>query len=364
MESDMKKIVLIVLMLFVAACDNSAKKDVQDTKPTIKIGVVTSLSGKFAESGKNVQAVLDFALKDAAPKNVNIEYVYEDFGYEAAHAALAVQKLINVDKVDAIISWSAVAGNVIAPIADKAGIFHFGISNDKAIAKGKYNFIHWTQSEFLADKVVDLIAEHEPKSVAMLVVYQPGLQQTGDYVEAKLSDKGIKTERANFTIDNKDFAMMVDKFKAKDFDVWYISALPPSLDVLLKVIFEKNVNKPLIAVDSFLFSNMKDRLEGMKYVTPPEGDDELLQRVNEKTGSSNYFSLGYVYDAGYILANIYSELYDKFGHVPSAEEIADRILEIRKFKGAVGDIYVDDDGVFQSEAVVKQIKDGKSVLVK
>lgn len=360
----MKKIALFILMLFVAACDNSAKNEVKDTKPVIKIGVVTSLSGKFAENGQNVQAALDFALKDAAPKNVDIEYVYEDFGYESARAALAVQKLINVDKVDAIISWSAVAGNVIAPIADKAGIFHFSISNDKDIAKGKYNFIHWTQSEFLADGVVDLIGKDQPKSVAMFVVYQPGLQQTADFVEAKLSDRGIKTERANFTIDNKDFAMLVDKFKEKDFDVWYISALPPSLDILLKVIFEKNVNKPLVAVDSFHFSNMKDRLEGMQYVTVPEGDEGLLERVNEKTGSTNYFSLGYVYDAGYILANVYSELYDKLGHVPSAEEVANRILEIRKFKGSVGDIYVEDDGVFQSEAVVKQIKDGKSVLVK
>ncbi|MBP5399057.1 MAG: ABC transporter substrate-binding protein [Alphaproteobacteria bacterium] len=360
----MKKIFLFLLVLCVAACDNSAKNEVQNGKPTIKVGVVTSLSGKFAENGQNVQKTLELALKDAAPKNVDIEYVYEDFGYEAAHAALAAQKLINVDKVDAIISWSAVAGNVIAPIADRAGIFHFGISNDKNIAKGKYNFIHWTQSEFLADKAVELIEKEQPKNVAMFVVYQPGLQQTADSIESKLHDKNIQTERVNFTIDNKDFNMDVDKFKRKDFDVWYISALPPSLDILLKVIFEKNVNKPLIAVDSFHFSNLKDKLEGMKYVTVPEGDEGLLQRVNEETGSTNYFSLGYVYDAGYILANVYSDLYEKFGHVPSAEEIANRILEIKNFHGSVGEIFVDEGGIFQSEAVVKQIKDGKSVLVK
>ncbi len=355
----MKKLLSVLCMaLSLVACDGG-KSD----KSVVKIGVVSSFSGKFAENGENVKAALDLALQDVAPKNVKIKYIYEDFGYDAPRAATAVNKLINVDKVDAIISWSAVAGNVISPIADKAGIFHFGISNDKNIAVGDYNFIHWTQSEVLADKMVDLIVAKKAKSVVLFAVYQPGLQQTTDFVESKLKARGIKTERVNFAIDDKDFNVIVDKMKKKNFDVWYTTALPPSLDILLKTILEKNVNKPLVAIDSFLFSNIQDKLNGAQYIVTPEGDENLLARVTEKTGSKNYFSLGYTYDAGYILGTVYSQLYDELGRKPTSEEVANDILATKNFKGSVGNIWVDADGVFQSGAVVMEIKDGKPVAI-
>ncbi len=355
----MKKLLCVLCMaLSLVACDSE-----KSNKPVVKIGVVSSFSGKFAENGENVKATLELALQDVAPKNIQIKYIYEDFGYDAPRAATAVNKLINVDKVDAVISWSAVAGNVISPIADKAEIFHFGISNDKNIAIGKYNFIHWTQSDVLADKMVELIANKNAKSVVLFAVYQPGLQQTTDLVESKLKARGIKTERVNFGIDDKDFNVIVDKMKQKNFDVWYTTALPPSLDILLKTILEKNVNKPLVAIDSFLFSNLKDKLDGAQYVVTPEGDQDLLNRVTKKTGSTNYFSVGYTYDAGYILGTVYSDLYEKLGRIPTSQEVADRITETKNFKGSVGNIWVDNDGVFQSGAVVMEIKDGKQVVV-
>ena len=355
----MKKLLISVLTAISLVACSEEKSD----KPVVKIGVVSSFSGKFAENGENVKAALELALQDVAPKNVQIKYVYEDFGYDAPRAATAANKLLNVDKVDAIISWSAVAGNVISPIADNAGVFHFGISNDKNIAVGKYNFIHWTQSEVLADKMVDLIKSKGAKSAVLFAVYQPGLQQTTDLVESKLKAVGIKTERINFGIDDKDFGVIVDKMKKKNFDVWYTTALPPSLDILLKTIVEKEVNKPLVAIDSFLFSNIQDKLNGAQYVVTPEGEQDLLHRVTEKTGSINYFSLGYAYDAGYILGKTYSELYDKLGRKPTSEEVADKIIETKNFHGSVGDTWVDADGVFQSGAVVMEIKDGKPVVV-
>lgn len=354
----MKKILCILCMaLSLVACD-----DKKSDKPVVKIGVVSSFSGKFAENGNNVKAALDLALQDVAPKNIQIKYVYEDFGYDAPRAATAANKLINVDKVDAIISWSAVAGNVISPIADKAGIFHFSISNDKNIAVGKHNFIHWTQSEVLADKMVDLIKGKGAKSAVLFAVYQPGLQQTTDFVESKLKALGIKTERVNFGIDDKDFNVIVDKMKKKNFDVWYTTALPPSLDILLKTILEKQVNKPLVAIDSFLFSNIQDKLDGAQYIVTPEGDKDLLNRVTKKTGSTNYFSLGYTYDAGYILGKTYSDLYNELGRIPTPDEVSNKIIETKNFNGSVGKIWVDADGVFQSGAVVMEIKNGKPVV--
>ena len=51
-----------------------------------------------------------------------------------------------------------------------------------------------------------------------------------------LKEKGITTERFNFSMDNLDFDLMLEKAQQHHFDVWYLCALPPSLDIFLKTL--------------------------------------------------------------------------------------------------------------------------------
>ena len=67
----MKKLFCIFCVaLSLVACDGK-----NSDKSAVKIGVVSSFSGKFAENGENVRATLELALQDVAPKNVQIRYI-------------------------------------------------------------------------------------------------------------------------------------------------------------------------------------------------------------------------------------------------------------------------------------------------
>lgn len=357
----MKKWLLsLCMILALVACKDEKNKTV---KPIIKIGVVDALSGKYAENGQNVRQVMEFAKENFASSGIDFEFIFEDYGYETKRAAVAVNKLINADKVDALISWSSMAGNVVSPIANQAKKIHFAICNDNRVAEGKYNFTHFTPSQILAEKLVKQIEDKQARKVALFAVYQPALQKHTDEVERILHEKGIETERFNFSMDNLDFDLMLEKAQQNHFDAWFLCALPPSLDIFLKTFFQKNINVPLVAIDSLLFAQDKALVDGMSFVTTPDGDKALLERLTATNGSTNYFSVGYAYDVANLLMKAYTELYQKNKVIPNSDEIADYLLHLKGYEGAVGKLKIDSDGIVLSKAVIKQIKNGKPVII-
>ncbi len=361
----MKKWLLsLCMVLALVACKEEKKNTAAvSIKPVVRIGVVNALSGKYAENGQNVRAAIELAQQNYQNKQIDFQFIYEDYGYDSMRAATAVNKLINADKVDALISWSSVAGNVVSPISDRHKLVHFSICNDANVAKGKYNFTHFTPSEALAQKLVEQIENLGAKKVSLFAVYQPALQKHTDAVEKLLHEKGIEAERFNFTADNLDFELMLEKAKQHESDVWYLCALPPSLDVFLKTYFQKSIETPLVAIDSLLFAQDKQLVEGMKFVTTPDGKTDLLEKLTAKTGSTNYFSVGYAYDVADLLMRAYTDLYKKNGKVPTSDEVSYYLHQLKGYKGAVGELTMNEDGVVMSPAVVKKIVNGQSVIV-
>ena len=129
----MKKLLCVLCMaLSLVACDK--QNDNPQNKPVVKIGVVDSLSGRYAENGQNVRTAIELAKESFASADIDFEFIFEDYGYESKRASTAVNKLINADKVDALISWSSVAGNVVSPLADHHKIPHMAICNDENVA--------------------------------------------------------------------------------------------------------------------------------------------------------------------------------------------------------------------------------------
>ena len=352
-------LILCVVLAFVA-CKEEKKDTAQaDTKPVVKIGYIASMTGQFAEIGQNTKLAIDLAKADVNSKNIDFDFIVEDYGYDSPRAATAASKLINVDKVNALISFSSKGANVIAPIAQSRKIINFGISNDKHIVQaGSYNFIHWTQSEALVKKFMESLSNKGYKKIVMFVVEQASLQQDGDMIEKLLKEKDLEVERVNFAMDNRDFGLIIDKMKIKDFDAWYIAALPPSLDVFLDVFFQKEVNKPLIAIDSFTFAKNKQQLEGMEYVTVPDGNKELLKRITKENGSTYYFSVGYVYDVAKMLMETYEKFYLENNRIPTSDEMASELLKIKDYDSSVGKISIDENRIVQSQAVIKKIING------
>lgn len=96
----------------------------------IKIGVVTDLSGGAAYWGESTRAGVDILQKELNAQGKNINFIVEDTSFDAAKSASAAQKLVNVDKVNAVyaelnpivIAVASVLKNMKIPLSYTAAI--------------------------------------------------------------------------------------------------------------------------------------------------------------------------------------------------------------------------------------------------
>ena len=81
----------------------NAKKTVSVNAQAIKIGVMTDLTGPAAGYwGEPTRAGAQLAAQELNSKGYNVQLFFEDYQLDASKAPGALQKLINIDKVDAL----------------------------------------------------------------------------------------------------------------------------------------------------------------------------------------------------------------------------------------------------------------------
>ena len=98
-----KKLVLAVVLVVITAAVFVARFSQKPSeRGTIKIGVITDLTGPAAYWGESTRAGAELAVKELEEQGYKIQLIYEDYKLDAATAVSAAQKLVNVDRVDAI----------------------------------------------------------------------------------------------------------------------------------------------------------------------------------------------------------------------------------------------------------------------
>ncbi len=90
--------IVIIALVIVAIVNLQHTSD----NGAIKIGIITDLTGPAAYWGESTRAGALILKNELASQDKTVEFIFEDYGLNAALAANAAQKLINSDKVDAI----------------------------------------------------------------------------------------------------------------------------------------------------------------------------------------------------------------------------------------------------------------------
>jgi ABC-type branched-subunit amino acid transport system substrate-binding protein len=137
----MKKTFITILVLIIVIIVGSYLTSNKSSEKTIKIGIVATLEGPGALFGQSAVKAIELAQADLGSVKYQYEVIVEDDNGNAGKSASAAQKLINIDKVDAIISVSSLAGNAVKPIAEEAGVPHISNSSDLGIANTKTGFV-------------------------------------------------------------------------------------------------------------------------------------------------------------------------------------------------------------------------------
>ncbi|PIN75346.1 hypothetical protein COV18_04115 [Candidatus Woesearchaeota archaeon CG10_big_fil_rev_8_21_14_0_10_37_12] len=367
----MKKIlVLAILSLFVlAACNGGNPADkvaTEVTKQTIKIGASIPLTGDTAFIGIANKNGMSMALEETKAKSTkyNYELIFEDDKLDPKTTTTAVNKLISIDGVQVVTSISSGTGNAAAPIASANNVVHFGIASDANIATlNKNSFIHWTSPEEEAKAWVNEAEKRGVKKLAILGVQQQGEVAIMDAVKEATTGTSVDVVfDETFEFGTTDFRTIIIKAKKAKPDMYMLLAFSPEIDNLHKQMKELGIKEELTSIEAFELSDKAEQFEGYWYVNAADPSETFVSKYKTKFGDDSMFASGNAYDVFNLLVQAFEDAGDG-KTIPTTEQVAAQLKQIKDFPGALGPLTVGSDGIVKSGAVVRTIKDGKQVTL-
>lgn len=352
----MKKIIgiaTVTILLILGIYFSINKTD----KETIKIGVVASLTGPGAAFGQSAVKGIELARQDLEKTNKEYQLIIEDDGGNPTKSASAAQKLINIDKVDAIISVSSTAGNAVKPIAEEAGVPHISNSSDLSIAETKTGFLVSLMPDDEARAWLKEAQSKGIKKVAILSQNHPGVNLTMDNIVKFAPEYNVEiVYQERFDSGARDFKTSVAKVKQTNPELYMIAMFPPLLEIAAKELIDQGETN-LSSYAMFGASANPGMFESKWYTDSFLKDSKFVQRFkqnfpdirfNVRTAPANY-------DIFTILVNGFEK----------DENMLVYLGNLEKHSGVSGElIQKSNSHIFRIPAGIWKIENGVPQLVK
>lgn len=363
MKTNTWGILLVVLAVVVGGLYVGSLTKAPEKNGVIKIGLILPLTGDLAfigEAGKNAAELAVEELNADTSNAHRYELVIEDDGFDAKKTASAIQKLVSVDTVDVVVSVSTGGGNVVAPIAEAHELPHIGLASDVNVAKGKFNFIHWTRPQ---EEVEVMLTELKRRGLTKIVIMganDSGFPAITNDLVARAPGAGIEIVRnVEFVPGLTDFKTLITEAKTTNPDAYILNAFSPELEILGKQMQDLGVEAPVTSIESFGLSNNPNLFEGEWFVDSavPKGGfgDAYRAKWNTDPGPTS----GNIYDAIQLFAGAIEATGKER---PTGAEVVEKLNKTEGYSGAFGPLTLGSEGEFISIPSVKVIKDGKPVL--
>ena len=368
---------LIAALLFSLACERrGGGGGTSDTGP-IRVGVYADLSGQtssFGQSTKNgVQMAADEINKSGGINGRQIELVIEDDQGLPAQAATVVTKLINQNKVHALLGEVASSNSLAAaPTAQSAKIPMITPSstNPKVTQVGDYIFrvcfIDPFQGEVMAKFAANTL---KAKTAAIFLDtnadYSRGLAQFFEESFTRLGGKVI--ERQSYTQTDQDFKGQLTSIRSANPDVIFVPGYYGQVGVIAKQAKELGIKAPLLGGDGWdapqLWQLGGANLNGSYMANHYSVDDPspMVQKfaADYKARFNNVAPdaiAALAYDAMKVLADAIRR-----AGTTDGQKLRDAIAATSNFAGVTGNITINAERNAVKPAVVFELRDGKYV---
>lgn len=384
----MRKIVLITVMLLavVSSFVSCGKSD------TIKIGFNIPLTGDIPKVGEASKFAAQMMMEDInkaggltiGDKTYKVEFVYEDNEAKAESAVSAGLKLIEQDKVIAIVgpnsSKQAIPGGEVAN-DNKTPMVSPWSTNPATTLDRPFVFRAAFLDPFQGPVAANFATEQfGAKKAAVLYNidndYSKGLAEYFKEAFENIHGKGSVTVYESFGQNDQDFSVQLTKIVAAKPDFIFLPVNYDKVALVAPQAKDLGWNKPICGSDSWgsadLVKLAGDSVKGYYFSThyaaagAQGATKAFIDRYNETYGyvpddvaALTWDALGIVIDGLKGLPSLSGDL------EKDREALKDSISSITSFAGITGDMKFDEQGDPIKSAVVVQISDeGEFVFVK
>ncbi|MBI5794454.1 ABC transporter substrate-binding protein [Candidatus Uhrbacteria bacterium] len=339
---------------------------------TIKVGVLTPLTGDEASYGTAMQRAYDLAVSQVkAAGGVNgkdIELVYEDSKCDGAAATTATEKLVNVDGVKFILGGTCSSETLAAaPITQAARVLLLSPSatSPDITEAGDLVFRTYPSDDFEA-KMVAAYAQSASLTRAAII------SETTDFAQGvrdafKASYTGTLVFDETFTSGETDFSTLVTEMRASNPKMVYVNPQSPAAgERILKQISESGMN-----VAIFMNNAMTNR---SAVATNPALYEEVVMAEVQLPSQGKAVDMLAAYEAKYgnapeflaFTASAYDSVYLLAEAVSSVGEDTQAVAgyfayQVVDSPGALGTFNFDENGDAEVELTLVQAIGGALV---
>ncbi len=356
------------IIIGLAGCNKSSQNE-------ILIGEYESLTGAEATFGQSSTNGLKLAVEEVNStggllgKQIKL-ITYDDQG-KPSEAATVVQKLINKDRVVAIIgevaSSRSKAGAQICQ-SSKMPMITPASTNPEVTAIGDYIFRVCFIDPFQATVMSKFALNSlKIKRVAVLQdvknAYSTGL---ADFFIKQFKEMGGEIiEVQSYSAGDKDFKAQLTAIKSKNPEGIFIPGYYTDVGLIAIQAREIGITQPLFGSDGWESEKLtegkaKDALEGCFFSTHVSSEDpspqiqNFIKKYKEKYNMMPDAMSFLAYDAGMIMFDAIK----RAGSI-EADKIRDALAKTTNFTGVTGTISINEQRNAIKPAVILEIKDGK-----
>lgn len=367
-----KEYFVIVLAAALIAAGIAAYLSLPKEQGVIKIGHIAPFTGDAAIYGEWERQGIELAVEEinakGGIKGMQIRVLHEDDQLDPKTGVSALNKLINFDKVSAVIGAPASSVTLaIAPIAEKNKVVlvSAGSAAIKISYSGDYIFRVFPSNAVEGKKLVELAAGLGIREGAILYINNDFGSELYKVVnEGFATAGGIISASEGYEVGATDFRTQLTKVQAKRAKGVFILGYPKDMALLMKQAIEIGINATFLAPDTFNNPDIVEwsgnATEGVIFVFPSEGTPERWQAFNKKIKDRYGKDANIITAMAYDAMNVIAVAIEKQGI--SGESIKNGLYGIKDYPGVTGDITFDRNGdVVYRPLSVRMVKGGKFV---
>lgn len=333
---------------------------------TVKVGVILPITGGTATFGQENANGIKLALEKINTKyKFKIETIIEDDKSESLEAINAIRKLININKVSALIGEVTSSNTLaMAPIAQNAKIplISPAATNVKVTQVGNFISRACFTDDFQGVVMARFAVQSLKKNKGLILIdnssdYSKGLAKSFKEEFLKIGGKLVTTEDLTYIQKDIDFQSILRKVKRANPEVIFLPGYYQEAGLIIKQARMLGIDAVFLGGDGWdspkLFEIGGDAIKG-NYLSShfaPDDKDPAVKAFVEEYEKNFKSKPGAMAALGYDTISLVADAISRSKSM-SSEDINTAIIETKNFVGITGSITIDEERNSKKAAVV------------